>query len=116
MDMGSNDGVTNTQAAIVSWIAAFRASVNTTTPVFMLIPWGQLQAANIKAAIVTAHDPYVYAIDLGLLYTLNTTQSGATRDSYDGQHPTGYANGWLASVVAQKIQSILNPVSFVSSQ
>jgi hypothetical protein len=104
---GINDGGASTSSAVAAWLPAIRAAAGPATPIFLGVPWSQAQAANIQAAAATAADPFVHVVNLGPLYTLHVAADGATRDSYDGQHPNAAAVGWLMSMTAKAIQSML---------
>jgi lysophospholipase L1-like esterase len=101
---GTND-TGNNQAAIVAWIAAARSALNPATPVILIIPFGQFEAANIAAAVATAGDPYVFVINVGVAASYGLNGSTASQFSYDGKHPNGYAAGWLSAWIAGRIEN-----------
>jgi hypothetical protein len=107
VNMGQNDGSTNIQATVVSWITAMRAAVNTNTPIIIVVPFSQNQQSNLAAAVVTAGDPAVYLVNLGttISYGLNGAV-GPSRWAADsgGIHPYGTTDGWLGAMVAQQMQ------------
>ncbi len=109
VNSGTTDGSSNIQSTVVSWLAAIRAAVNANTPIIIIIPFNQNQQANLAAAIVTAADPYVYTLNLGTsgTYGIEGTLSfpTATRTSYDGLHPDVPSSGFLATMLAGKIQN-----------
>jgi lysophospholipase L1-like esterase len=98
---GTND-TTSVQAAATAWIAAARAAVNPTTPIFIMIPFNGTHKAELTAAVAAAADPFTYLIDIGLVLAPSGVVASpvAGRWSIDGVHPSGEGAGWIGGMVA----------------
>ena len=113
VNLGTNDGATNIQSTVVTWLASIRAAVNTNTPIVLIVPFGQNQAANIIAAAATAADSRVFVVNLGTTVSAGMNGTGISRWVADsgGLHPIAAADGWLGAMVAQKIQALTYSVT-----
>ena len=95
VEMGANDGG-NWQATAVSTLTAIRAAVNTTTPIFLIVPFGQQgagYASGAKAAL--SGDTYLYLLNLGNTgynWLTGYSSNSTNRYSSDGLHPNYIGN------------------------
>jgi lysophospholipase L1-like esterase len=123
VNLGQNDGSTNIQSTVESWITSARAAVSASTPIILIVPFSQNQAADLVAAAAASGDSHVYVVNLGttIMYGLNGTP-GPSRWTADGGgiHPYGTTDGWLGAMVAHAIQvkttAVAGSSSYVSVQ
>ncbi len=118
VNLGSNDSLIHSVSNVASYVQTFigtiRAAVNTTTPIVVIVPFGQFDAASVITGFTAAADPYAYKIDYGSggATGLNNTYTSDTI-SYDGLHPSAAKHLLLGTAVAQSFASAtsLTPVS-----
>lgn len=109
VNLGTNDGKTNTTDAVRRWLKVIRRAVTDRTPVLVLIPFGQQNRENLATAIDEASDPFVLKIDLGLRWAYGLDHYGTpSAVAYDGLHPKESASGLYAALVTAGIQQALN--------
>lgn len=100
VNMGTNDS-TDISAAAEGWLRALLKAAGSGTQVFVIIPFGQQRAADLKRAIAEVGDSRVFKLDLGPKWAYGLHTYGvAARVSYDGLHPDAQAAGRYAAAVA----------------
>jgi lysophospholipase L1-like esterase len=100
VNMGTNDSA-DVSAAAEGWLREVLTAVGPQTRVFVIIPFGQQRAENLKKAIEKVADLRVFKLDLGPKWAYGLHTYGvAARVSYDGLHPDSQAAGRYAAAVA----------------
>ncbi len=103
VNMGTNDSV-DLVAAAAGWLRTIRAALERDTPLFMIIPFGQRNAAGLKTAVAQVQDPHIEIIDLGPKWAFGMNKYGVpSRLSHDGLHPNALANGRFAAALARAV-------------
>ena len=108
---GRNDSSSIT-ATVISMAATLRGTVNTGTPIFIVVPFAQTRAADIASAFTSITDPFIYQVNLGAAaaYGLNGTCGSlvGSQQSYDSCHPKVSEDAILAAQLVQKLGAVLN--------
>jgi lysophospholipase L1-like esterase len=107
VNMGTNDSTDISQAA-AGWLRELRGALTAKTPVFIIIPFGQQQAANLKRAIAQVNDPRVFTLDLGPKWAYGLHTYGVpARVAFDGLHPDSQAAGRYAAALVHAMDEAL---------
>lgn len=108
VNMGTNDGGSNTISEIISFLNGIISATQESTKIIMLRPFNGSQASNIQQAISGCSSPSrcVY---------IDTTGFFDSSKSSDGLHPYGYANEKIAYALANILKQYLYPNSGGSS-
>jgi lysophospholipase L1-like esterase len=100
VNMGTNDSA-DVSAAAEGWLREILTAAGDKTQVFVIIPFGQQRAENLKKAIEKVGDSRVFKLDLGPKWAFGLHTYGvAARVAYDGLHPDSQAAGRYAAAVA----------------
>ena len=109
VNLGTNDGDHDTAQAAEKWLRDVRAAVDGTTPIFVIIPFGQMNRDSLNRAIANAGDSHVYKIDLGPRWAHGLDAYGHKSSvSYDGLHPDAAANGLYAALLAAAVKKAVS--------
>jgi hypothetical protein len=79
-------------ATAQAWLSAVRAALNTTTPVYVIVPFNQTGKVNLSAAVTGSGDAYVRLADLGAAVV-------GTYATTDGLHPSVAGHALLGSLL-----------------
>lgn len=111
VNLGAND-TADVTAAAGRWLSAIRSALSPATPVFVIIPFGQQRAEDLKAAVRKSGDPFVVILDLGPQWALGLNRYGTpSRASFDGLHPDATASGKFAAALARAVTLQLGRLS-----
>lgn len=111
VNMGANDGNTNTTDAVRRWLKVIRRAVTDRTPLLILIPFGRQNRESLARTINDANDPFVLKIDLGPRWAYGLDHYGTpSAVAYDGLHPKESASGLYAALVTAAIEKALRGV------
>lgn len=98
INIGTNDGATDTVAAMIGLLNNLLTACPT-TPILVLRPFNGTQASNLVAAIAGCSSP-------SRVTYVDTTGWWSSADASDGLHPYGYVNvAELAPRVAAKVKT-----------
>lgn len=107
VNMGTNDGEKDTSATVEKWLKSIRNAIPRETPIFVIVPFGQMNRTHLNRAVNEAGDPHVHLIDLGVRWAEGLKHYGTgTTVSFDGLHPNTEASGLYAALLASAIRRI----------
>jgi len=100
VNMGTNDSA-DVSAAAEGWLREILTAVGEKTQVFVIVPFGQQRAENLKRAIEKVPDSRAFKLDLGQKWAFGLHSYGVpARVAYDGLHPDSQAAGRYAAAIA----------------
>lgn len=103
---GVND-VTSPQTTVTAMIPALRAALDPGAKIWIVVDFNGRWSAELAAAVTAAGDSGTHLLDLGSYAAtgLGTAVGTATKEAFDGLHPTLARTTELASLVAVDIKA-----------
>lgn len=109
---GTNDGITDVQAACEGWLGAARTAAPDTA-LWVVVPPSGIQRAALTAAVAAVGDANAYLLDVQALdpdFEVGLNQNPtASLQSPDGLHPAPGADAMFAALLVARLQALLAP-------
>ena len=113
---GTNDRLTadgSVTTAVTSIVPSIRAAVNTNTPIFVIVPFGQFKASAIIAGVTA--DASTHLLNLGASFANGIDGNGTSPEASDGFHPFTATDARLGAEVARLILATISQGSVTIS-
>lgn len=118
---GTNDGATNIQSAVVTWIGNARTACGGGTWIFLCAPFTNTVSAgtNLAAAVATykaanPSDTKVAFIDPQTVLPMTDNPSGGNYFKYDSIHPTSIGHATEAAILTGLITAAVNTTTTIA--